>query len=222
MHTIRLCFLFASIVGAMLQRSQRPKRFWTGFAVFGWGFLGLADIAWWARPPLLVTSHLFWWHAPSWVSTQNLQCFYENWDSIENLVMAAVGGLVGYLFGLQRDKRGMATTTSFPSNTGPVPQTTLPTRSYRGITTAAGAPQPISPSQGSAFAPSFAAFPSGIVSSSDLPQCGQNRMWSKLCFPAYEETELPPARWAADAKQELTCPATIITAPIKLRGGGDD
>jgi hypothetical protein len=112
MHTVRLCFLFASILGAVLQRSH-DRAFWTGFAVFGWGFLGPADIAWWARPPLLVTSHLLWWHAPSWVSTQNLQCFYENWDSIENLIMAAVGGLVGYLFGLRRDKRGMGTITSF-------------------------------------------------------------------------------------------------------------
>jgi hypothetical protein len=112
MHTVRLCFLFASILGAVLQRSQ-DRAFWTGFAVFGWGFLGLADIAWWARPPFLVTSHLLWWHEPSWVSTQNLQCFYENWDSIENLIMAAVGGLVGYLFGLRRDKRGMGTITSF-------------------------------------------------------------------------------------------------------------
>jgi hypothetical protein len=100
MHTVRLCFLFASILGAVLQRSQ-DRAFWTGFAVFGWGFLGLADIAWWARPPLLVTSHLLWCHAPSWVSTQNLHYFYENWDSIENLIMAAVGGLVGYLFGLR-------------------------------------------------------------------------------------------------------------------------
>jgi hypothetical protein len=112
MHTVRLCFLFASILGAVLQRSQ-DRAFWTGFAVFGWGFLGLADIAWWARPPLLVTSHLLWWHAPSWVSQQNLHCFYENCDSIENLIMAAVGGLVGYLFGLRRDKRAMGTITSF-------------------------------------------------------------------------------------------------------------
>ena len=48
MHTMRLCFLFASILGAVLQRSK-DRAFWTGFAVFGWGFLGLAYISWWAR-----------------------------------------------------------------------------------------------------------------------------------------------------------------------------
>jgi hypothetical protein len=112
MDTIRLCFLFASILGGVLQRSQE-RAFWTGFAVFGWGFLGLAHVHWWGRPPLLVTSHRLWWDAaPAWVSPQNLECFYENWDSIENLVIAAAGGLVGYLFGLRRDRRAMGTITS--------------------------------------------------------------------------------------------------------------
>jgi hypothetical protein len=50
LHTVRICFLFASILGIVLQRAEE-RSFWLGFAVFGWGFVGLAHLPWWGRPP---------------------------------------------------------------------------------------------------------------------------------------------------------------------------
>ncbi len=115
MHTVRLLFLFASILGVLLGRSEH-RAFWTGFAVFGWGFLGLAHLPWWGRPPLLATSHLLWRLEPFGISPQDLQYFYESCDSIENLILASVGGLVGYLFGLRLDKPRTGSITSFTSS----------------------------------------------------------------------------------------------------------
>lgn len=48
--TIQTCLLFASALWAIL--SQRAERaFWLGFAVFGWGYLGLNYLNWWSSPP---------------------------------------------------------------------------------------------------------------------------------------------------------------------------
>jgi hypothetical protein len=116
LHTVRIGFLFASILGILLQRAEE-RSFWLGFAVFGWGFVGLAHLPWWGRPPLLVTSNLVWRLAPPGFTMQDLQFFSESCDSIENLIVALVGGLVGYRFGIRRNN---SETQSLTPVTSPV------------------------------------------------------------------------------------------------------
>jgi hypothetical protein len=103
LYAVQMCLLFASILGIIFERAKR-RAFWLGFALFGWGFFGLPYLPWWGNPPILVGSYFMSQLGRPGLSPQVLPFFFQTCDSVENLVLASVGGLVGYLFVLLRDK----------------------------------------------------------------------------------------------------------------------
>jgi hypothetical protein len=102
LYAVQTCLLFASILRIILERAKR-RAFWLGFALFGWGFFGLPYLPWWGNPYLLVGSCFISELGRPGLSPQVLPFFFQSCDSVENLVLAWVGGLVGYLFGHRRD-----------------------------------------------------------------------------------------------------------------------
>jgi hypothetical protein len=115
LYAVQMCFLFASILGSIFERAKR-RAFWLGFALFGWGFFGLPYLPWWGSPPTLVGSCFISQLGRPGLSPQVLHFFFQNCDSVENLVLASVGGFVGYLFGLRRDKPRTGTINSLTSS----------------------------------------------------------------------------------------------------------
>jgi hypothetical protein len=115
LYAVQMCFLFAAIVGSISQRTK-PRAFWLGFALFGWGFFGLPYLPWRGSPPLLVGSYFMSPAGRPGLSPQDLSFFFQSCDSVENVVLASVGGLVGYLFGLRRDKPRTGTINAFTSS----------------------------------------------------------------------------------------------------------
>jgi hypothetical protein len=111
LYVVQMCFLFASILGVIIGRGK-PRAFWLGFALFGWGFFGLPYLPWWGNPPLPVGSYFMSQLGRPGLSPQVLDFFFQSCDSVENLVLASVGGSVGHLFGLRGDKPEMGTINS--------------------------------------------------------------------------------------------------------------
>jgi hypothetical protein len=91
LHTVRLCLLLASVPGIILGRAEQ-RASWTGFAVFGWSFFGLTNFGWLGHAPLLSTYDLL-----QRLVRQGLPLFYQSCYSVENLILAGVGGLLGYM-----------------------------------------------------------------------------------------------------------------------------
>ncbi len=102
LYAVQMCLLFASILGIILERAKR-RAFWLGFALFGWGFFGLPYLPWWGNPSPLVSSCFVSELGRPGLSPEVHLFFSQSCESLENLVLASVGGLVGYLFGHRRD-----------------------------------------------------------------------------------------------------------------------